>query len=95
MQWVKASERLPEVKGDYFVNWQDHKKVMYWDGEHFSANSSIYTDETIEWLEASIPFPVEEDELWKEGLEAFSVISTEEEIIRHWKQSFTIKRREQ
>lgn len=49
--WVKASERLPEVAGDYFCKTNIGKAVYFFDGKKFPYWLMDSTLASIEWLD--------------------------------------------
>lgn len=53
MRWIKASERLPERKAEYFVIIDDYKSVVIFDGENFFSDDNVVTKSVVKWLDES------------------------------------------
>jgi len=63
MEWIKASERLPEKTGWYFVRKGSlkenaHKALHHMDVLKLAAGIEGYWSEVYEWLDESTPIPI-------------------------------------
>ncbi len=59
MKWIKASERLPEVEGEYFIiHVKGHKTSLYASGH---GHQSRWKHEVLEWLDESPELKGKED----------------------------------
>lgn len=70
LRWVKADERLPELKKVVVVKCNHYYNELYWNndkwfkkGTNHIALDNHYNSE-IEWLDESLPAPVEGDGDW-------------------------------
>lgn len=96
--WVKASERLPTVAGNYYCNVHynthrgfDEKDVKYFDGKHFPGDHQQPSlIPAIEWLdESTTPSLAEENRRLREAAkELLHLHSCEQEGLQSGKPTF-------
>src|SRR6188768_2702300 len=86
MEWIKASERLPEKTGWYFVRKGSlkenaHKALHHMDVLKLAAGIEGYWSEVYEWLDESTPIPIQTPCVWEERVKEL-----EEELrkVRCW-----------
>jgi hypothetical protein len=100
--WVKASERLPEKEGQYYVLMDNWKGTAYFNGNRFETGDWIKI-ERIQWLDESTPIPIQtpcvnQDELWAELIPVFlqlcadfeGHVSIRKKVTDELKKSYTI-----